>query len=373
MVKEHELKSPVSWQLLNVVDARTGLLEHRVKPVIRNVAHCYTAAAAAGKLLYLVDSGDPSSGCWTPRPGGPDAESLVGVVDTDTCQVLATNPMPRLQAPLCFAGEEIFIRTHRELICIGPTEGGEAYAAAACQRQLFDELARFPEPDAPEVAAVAPPPDLKAPADLPTGRLDPLPGGVPLLVAGPFPADGRDHLAKLGGMAKAQVAPGTQVGDRSFARLPRGRITGEGSFAHFFLDYIGEGDPIGTWYYASYLKVIRERVVRFDSKMLGATVYLSGRQLEHGEHLRLAPGTHPFLLQLQVHKLPPAGLAAVAGFGLRPRPDPAAARADWLRKIAPYAPRLRRFMTGNPKGGASLRARRLLALIDGAGDGESGD
>lgn len=362
VVKEHDLKHPCPWQVLNVVDCQTGALDLRLKPAFRQVAHCYTPPTIAGHHLFLVDSGDPASGCFPGRPGGPAAESAIAVFDLDNhTRPVAVNPMPRMQAPPAFALDAMFVRTHTELLCIGQTgAAGHAYAERERAHRLFDALRRYPPPAAHAVRGIAPVPWPENADALPTARLDAQAPAALLLAA----TDAAAPAAELARPVRKQA----ELGAGQLHPLAPTAYACKGGLRQVAVDFTAAfaANEARHGWIATNLVIARRQVVSCVNPSELPFV-LAGQRVEDGELLRLQPGLYPLLVHAGFSRRPPPGVQIQVRFGLRAAEDPDRALARWREQVTAYAGDLRWVRQRFAETGLAFDARRLLDLLD-AGD-----
>lgn len=341
---EHSRKTPIGWQLLNVVDASNGALVRRIKPAMDFCGHGYTPSTIAGRYLFLVDAANHSGMCSDARPGGKDTESLIAVYDTELGQMVASSPMPHMQAPPAFDQDRIYVRTLEEVICIAKTgPEGEAYERNAMLERLSYELARRRLPTLDETVHPIPAAAAIAPDQCPVVSLDNA-GAVPaFIVAGPYDGPASTTVTNPAAVAAIRPARGLMVDNKPFGDFDQTLLSGTRSWRDVKIDYLDFlGRRKGAYaYWGSTIRVDSRSVRRLRAQGARA-IYLSGQLVKDGQLLRLEPGYHSLLALIEATAAPPKSLsfAVTAQFGLSVVPNPETQYKEWLENALPFKKRI---------------------------------
>jgi hypothetical protein len=200
---------------------------------------------------------------------------------------------------------------------------------------------------------------------------------------GPFARQaGKDPLEGLGGAAKARFTPGQEVTsggktlkvaalDPKYVQAKKGWV--EDLFgvrrysAKCAIDVLG---PIGrqqnsiTYYYAVLHTPATRVVVPEIGGGSGIRAWIGGVPAPAGSKLRLAPGYHPLVLEVELGTLPPFVTQMAARFFLRDIPDPNRAYPEWQATIREARPRLEEILREVPGTDEARSAALLLRYAE---------
>ncbi len=375
-------RTPVPWHDVHVADTRTGQVIGSIVPALRRGGLAYTPAASAGKYGVVIGTG-PGSHSWSISDNPAELGFLIpGPVPYMASTCLLDGPM--IAQPV-FEGDRMYVRTYKSIMCMAvTTEKGREFALRNKARTILQNLAV--RPDRPEVIRATPPEGFEPTDGVPVEacNIQTAPGNW--LFVGPFDNQpDKKPVDAMGGPAAALLRPGQDVTfagktikvaalDGKYVQAGSGWSLDPFDRRHFSanntIDVVG---PISharnsvTYYYT----VIRTDQPRFVEVMMrggkGYSAWLGGQAVLNGSVVRLAPGHHAILIQMEIGVIP-TFVKQVISFRLRDVQDPSQAYTDWLKEMQIARPRLEQIIEDIPRTAEARAASLVLRELDEGAD-----
>ncbi len=296
---------------LHVQDAATGRPLSRVKPAMDQAVRHGVDPVVAGGYLFCFDSGGGSHG------GHPThAQVTIMTAEAEPITVAKNLLEMGLSSAPVFAGQRMFVRSGRSLMCIAVDgQEGKAHQARKLAEALLAEIGASPVIGEPR--QIPPPPAPLPDRLLPVGKLQDDLATQYWLGAGPVSGD-----VELSGAEAASLAPragqtvavdGKELTFKPVAReyaapLPTAfaaqySLQGTGENVPVFRTLVDPravaGETEGTGLLYTVLVNNRDRIVLPTLQADGVTQWLAGEQLRNDQPLHLVPGLYPLLVRVE--------------------------------------------------------------------------
>ncbi len=307
LAPEHAKHCPASVVSLDFFDPATGATVGWMNPVLRG-GNVHTQPVRAGAYLFVADGrGGAHTG------GTPEEREVVVLRAGPEPYLVSRNPAPRIQGPLVFDGDRMYMCRGDEIVCIAArTREGRAWQDERVARTVLAGM--VPEPPEPPPAL---PPLADAPDEAtPVVPLEPGETITGWLVAGPFPQDAPADAPPLSGepLPKAGTKLDVAGTARRWVPLEPKHVTSLTSFRNdgrlddwqlrttvrrIDAEALLDGQDRGVLYFFTVLANGRDRLVYSTMPRPAVEAWIGGKAMAPGEPVRLEPGRYPLLVRVQ--------------------------------------------------------------------------
>jgi outer membrane protein assembly factor BamB len=392
---------PQNSMRVHASDAATGCAVSQRHCVMPNGMNPALSTIVAGDLMYCGDRGGKTFGNY---PTFPETPRIFVMQAGEEPRRLATNPNLHTRShPVC-EGRRLYLAGEGEVVCIErPEPLGDRfseYELAALQKEFY-ALEIGVKPETAEAVAIAPldrlPEGTRAPVvplfvgsqTIPWDKSSaPLCEGFPWQLVGAWPlpdAANDDVYAAMTGNAGKVVGEGCQVkaGDQTVAFRavpPAGLTARKRTLECATMNYLNAVDTFALnttnlfavalparGLFAAVLDNRRDWTLACDIPA-NARVWLGGHEIKAGEHLRLASGLYPFLIECRVDAETVKQPIGVRFYEYPPLKDwpkvrynPAKEMARWLDRVRANEALLRAIAASGPTGAYAQEALDALA------------